>query len=125
MLGVMSHPDKTTLLNIISELNKFSRGTITINGVNITSLSEEKLAKFKLENIEIMFQFYNLMPTPSAVENFELPLALLTALGAERRTKALSLLKELELMHGACIKSNELSDGKRQRVAMVEKYLKF
>jgi len=59
-----------------------------------------------------MFQFYNLMPTLSVVENFELPLALLTALGAERRTKALSLLKELELMHGACIKSNELSDGK-------------
>jgi len=52
------------------------------------------------------------MPTLSVVENFELPLALLTALGAERRTKALSLLKELELMHGACIKSNELSDGK-------------
>jgi len=65
------------------------------------------------------------MPTLSVVENFELPLALLTVPGAERRTKALSLLKELELMHGACIKSNELSDGKQQRVAMVEKYLKF
>ncbi|MEM4561938.1 MAG: ABC transporter ATP-binding protein [Desulfurococcaceae archaeon] len=120
ILGIIgpSGSGKTTLLNIISGLDKSTKGVVRVNGIDITSLSEERLARFRLENIGIVFQFYNLIPSLSVVENVELPLALLAVPRAERRKRALSILKELGLIHRAYFKPSELSGGESQRVAI-------
>lgn len=120
ILGIMgpSGSGKTTLLNIISGLDKPTKGFVFVNGVNITSLGEEELARFRLRNMGIVFQFYNLIPSLSIVENVELPLALLGVPRAERRERALSTLRELGLAHRAYFKPSELSGGEQQRVAI-------
>ena len=75
---------KTTLLNLISGIDKPTRGVININGTDIVKLGESALAKWRSNNIGFVFQFYNLIPVLTAFENVELPL-LLTKLSKEER----------------------------------------
>lgn len=75
---------KSTLLNLIAGIDKPDRGTITIDGIDITKLSETELAHWRAANVGFIFQFYNLIPVLTAFENVELPL-LLTSLSKKQR----------------------------------------
>jgi len=120
ILGIVgpSGSGKTTLLNIIGGLDKPTKGTVFIDNTEITKLSEEELVKFRLRNIGFVFQFFNLIPSLSIVENVELPLALLGVSRIERRELASTTLRELGLIHRANFKPSELSGGEQQRVAI-------
>jgi len=120
ILGIVgpSGSGKTTLLNIIGGLDKPTKGIVFIDNTEITKLSEEELVKFRLRNIGFVFQFFNLIPSLSVIENVELPLALLGVSRAERRELVLNTLRELGLIHRANFKPNELSGGEQQRVAI-------
>ncbi len=109
---------KSTLLNLIAGIDKPSSGTIEIGGVDISGLSEGELADWRAANVGFIFQFYNLLPVLSALDNVKLPL-LLTGLGArEREERALAALALVGLTDRAEHFPNELSGGQQQRVAI-------
>jgi putative ABC transport system ATP-binding protein len=120
IVGIMgpSGSGKTTLLNLIGGLDKPTRGKIFVDGVDITVLGEKELADYRLRKVGFVFQFYNLIPTLTALENVEVPLALLGVPKAERRERALNLLKTVGLEARADYKPDELSGGEQQRVAI-------
>ncbi|MHA1733062.1 MAG: ABC transporter ATP-binding protein [Promethearchaeota archaeon] len=110
---------KTTLLNLLSGLDVPTGGEILIDGVNIhQDLSDNKLTDLRRDNIGLIFQFYNLIPVLSAVENVELPLLLKGTKAKVARAKALEKLEQVGLDKWAKHKPDELSGGQRQRVAI-------
>jgi putative ABC transport system ATP-binding protein len=109
---------KSTLLNLIAGIDKPDTGSIEVDGVDITRLSEGTLADWRARHVGFIFQFYNLMPVLTAFENVELPL-LLTALGRkERRERAELALSMVALSDRAGHYPSELSGGQQQRVAI-------
>ncbi len=107
---------KTTLLNLIGGLDRPTAGKIFIGKGELTALSERELEKYRLLGVGIVFQFFNLVPTLTALENVELPMALA---GKERRKeRAMELLELVGLEHRAHHKPDELSGGEQQRVAI-------
>ncbi|MEM4700075.1 MAG: ABC transporter ATP-binding protein [Candidatus Nezhaarchaeales archaeon] len=109
---------KTTLLNLIGGLDRPTKGKIFVNDVDITSLNERELAKYRLKVVGFVFQFYNLIPTLTALENVELPMALAGVPKSERRKRAFELLEMVGLEARAGHKPDELSGGEQQRVAI-------
>ena len=88
---------KTTLLNLIAGIDRPTSGQVVVAGTDVAKLTESELAKWRSRSVGFIFQFYNLIPVLSAVENVELPL-LLTRLGKrERRERALTALKVVGL----------------------------
>lgn len=120
IVGIMgpSGSGKTTLLNLIGGLDKPTGGKIFVDGLDITALGESELADYRLRKVGFIFQFYNLIPTLTALENVEMPLALAGVPKSERREKALNLLKMVGLEARADHKPDELSGGEQQRVAI-------
>ncbi|HET7402009.1 MAG TPA: ABC transporter ATP-binding protein [Usitatibacter sp.] len=109
---------KSTLLNLIAGIDKPDRGTLRVDGEDITRLGEAELADWRAAHVGFIFQFYNLMPVLSAFENVELPL-LLTSLGKqERRARAETALALVGLADRMAHFPNELSGGQQQRVAI-------
>lgn len=109
---------KTTLLNLIAGIDRPTLGAVVVGGKNIAVLSEGDLAKWRSRSVGFIFQFYNLIPVLSAVENVELPL-LLTNLGKkERRERALTALKIVGLADRSSHYPRQLSGGQEQRVAI-------
>jgi len=109
---------KTTLLNLIAGLDKPTEGSILIAGTNITELNESELAVWRSRYVGFIFQFYNLIPVLTAVENVELPL-MLTPLGKkERRAHAETALRIVGLGDRAHHYPRQLSGGQEQRVAI-------
>ncbi|MGH8618772.1 MAG: ABC transporter ATP-binding protein [Burkholderiales bacterium] len=109
---------KSTLLNLIAGIDKPSAGSLRVAGVDIAALDESELADWRARNIGFIFQFYNLMPVLTAVENVELPL-LLTSLGAaDRRARAEAALGMVGLADRVEHYPSELSGGQQQRVAI-------
>src|SRR5208283_5519104 len=84
---------KTTLLNLIAGIDRVTSGRITVAGTDLTPLSEGELAKWRSSHIGFIFQFYNLIPVLSAVENVELPLLLTHLSKSERRQRAMTALR--------------------------------
>src|SRR5512135_3742415 len=76
---------KTTLLNLVAGIDRPSRGRVTVAGVEISTLGESALARWRSDHVGFVFQFYNLLPVLTAFENVELPLLLTTLSKAERR----------------------------------------
>ncbi len=109
---------KTTLLTILGTLDKASSGEILFNNVNITSLSEKKLAAFRNQHIGFVFQFHHLLPEFTALENICIPAFINKTSKKEAEQKALGLLDLLGLKHRAQHKPSELSGGEQQRVAV-------
>src|SRR5574339_703283 len=88
---------KTTLLNLIAGIDRPTSGQVVVAGTDVAQLGESDLARWRSRNVGFIFQFYNLIPVLSAVENVELPL-LLTSLGkAERRKRAETALRVVGL----------------------------
>jgi putative ABC transport system ATP-binding protein len=109
---------KTTLLNILGGLEEPSRGHILVDGHNIVALSEDRLARLRLQTMGFVFQNYNLLVNFTALENVEAPMALAGLRGRKRRRKAEDLLRLVGLADRASHYPTELSGGQQQRVAI-------
>jgi len=109
---------KTTLLSLLSGLEKPTKGHVVLNGKEIDGASEDELALFRRENVGFIFQSFNLIPTLSAWENVALPLFPLKMTNEERRKRATELLNKMELGHRIEHLPSALSGGEKQRVAI-------
>ena len=109
---------KSTLLNMIGTIDAPSEGQIFYEGREVTTLSDEEKAEFRLANLGFIFQAYNLIPVLSAVENVEYPLVLRKVPGAERRRLAMESLASVGLETMADRSPDMLSGGQQQRVAV-------
>ena len=109
---------KTTLLNLIAGIDQPTSGGVFVGGKNIAILSEGELAKWRSRSVGFIFQFYNLIPVLSAVENVELPLLLTHLSKKERRERALTALKVVGLADRSSHYPRQLSGGQEQRVAI-------
>jgi len=109
---------KTTLLNLIAGLDKPTSGTIVIAGTDITQLNESELAVWRSRNIGFVFQFYNLIPVLTALENVELPLILSPLSKKQRRAHAETALEVVGLAERMDHYPRQLSGGQEQRVAI-------
>ena len=109
---------KSTLLNLLGTLDKPTSGKIFIDGVDVSNLDGSRLARLRNEKIGFVFQAYNLVNRTSVLRNVELPAMVLGIPPAERRRKALELLRLMGLEDKAHRKPVELSGGEQQRVAI-------
>jgi putative ABC transport system ATP-binding protein len=109
---------KTTLLNLIAGIDRPTSGSVKVGGTDVTALSEAQLAKWRSRSIGFIFQFYNLIPVLTAVENVELPLLLTKLSKKARRERALTALKVVGLADRAKHYPRQLSGGQEQRVAI-------
>ena len=109
---------KTTLLNCLSGLDSIDGGRILIEGVDINNLSDNRKTEYRAHRMGFVFQFYNLLPVLSAVENVELPLLVGGVGTGEARERALAALGRVGLGDWASHRPAELSGGQRQRVTV-------
>jgi putative ABC transport system ATP-binding protein len=109
---------KTTLLNLIAGIDQPTSGSLMVAGTNVAQLSESQLAKWRARNVGFIFQFYNLIPVLTAVENVELPLLLTNLSKRERRERARTALKVVGLDDRWSHYPRQLSGGQEQRVAI-------
>jgi len=107
---------KSTLLGLIAGLDAPTAGSVTIDGVDITSLDEDSLARLRGEKIGFVFQFFHLIPSLTAFENVAVPMEIAGAADARRRATA--LLEEVGLTDRAHHYPSQLSGGEQQRVAL-------
>ena len=107
---------KTTLLNCLSGLDTINSGLILINSDDINKMSDNKRTEFRAKQMGFVFQFYNLLPVLSAIENVELPLLVSGTKTREARSKAEASLDLVHLREWAQHKPSQLSGGQRQRV---------
>jgi len=110
---------KSTLLRIIGLLETPNEGNVILFQKNINKLGDEEKSALRLHSIGFIFQFFNLIPSLTVLENIELPLALAGAKKHERKKKALDLLNYFELEALAQRFPETLSGGERQRVATI------
>ena len=120
MVSVMgpSGCGKTTLLNCLSGLDATDGGEILIEGVELSSMSDRKRTDYRARRMGFVFQFYNLMPVLTAVENVELPLLVGRVASKQARRRALEALDLVGLAGRASHVPDELSGGERQRVTI-------
>ena len=109
---------KTTLLQIIGTLDKPDAGTISVDGIEVGGLSSRKLSDFRNRHVGFVFQFHQLLPEFTALENIMIPAYIAGAKTAEARQRAQELLAFMGLEDRASHKPNELSGGEKQRVAV-------
>ncbi len=109
---------KTTLLNCLSGLDDIDSGSILIEGIDLSALSDAKKTEFRAHRMGFVFQLYNLLPVLSSIENVELPLLLSGVSIREARGRAEQALEQMQLREWATHKPSELSGGQRQRVTI-------
>jgi putative ABC transport system ATP-binding protein len=109
---------KSTILNMITGIDKPTSGTVTVNGVRVDRLGENALARWRGQSIGIVFQFFQLLPTLTALENVILPMDLRGTHRGHRRERALEHLRLVGLEDHAGHLPSELSGGEQQRVAI-------
>jgi len=120
MVAVMgpSGCGKTTLLNCASGIDEPTSGHIRIEGTDLATLDDNTKTAYRARRMGFIFQFYNLLPVLSAVENVELPLLVSGTPGREARERALASLDRVGLRDWSTHKPAELSGGQRQRVTI-------
>ena len=109
---------KTTLLQIIGTLDKPDSGEVKINQTLVFNLQEKQLSKFRNQHIGFVFQFHQLLPEFSALENIMIPALIAKKSKEEAEEQAMELLSFLKIVDRAQHKPNELSGGEKQRVAV-------
>ncbi len=109
---------KTTLLNIIGSLDCPTSGKILLEGREISAATERELTEIRRKSVGFVFQFYNLLPVLTALENVELPMLIAGISKEKRNQRALDLLEKMALLDRKDHKPDELSGGERQRVAI-------
>ena len=117
LLGA-SGSGKSTLLNLLSGIDLPTRGSVRIGDTDITALDDLALTRFRRDHIGIVFQFFNLIPTLTALENITLPRELGGARRASVQARARHLLAEVDLAERADDYPDKLSGGEQQRVAI-------
>lgn len=120
MVAIMgpSGSGKTTLLNCLSGLDRIDAGEVLIEGVGLAAMSDDQRADYRARRMGFVFQFYNLLPILSAVENVELPLLVSRVPAAEARRRAHEALAMVGLAERARHLPEELSGGQRQRATI-------
>ena len=106
---------KTTLLNLIAGLDRADKGSITVDGTRMDTMSEDQLARFRLKNVGFVFQDFNLISQLTILENVELPIKLA---GVKDRKIAANLLKIFDIENIAGQQANTVSGGEAQRAAV-------
>jgi len=110
---------KTTLLNMITGIDRPSNGEVWVNGTGVHTLNENKMARWRGKNLGVVFQFFQLLPMISVIENIMLPMDFCRMYSpAERRKRAMDLLELVELADHAHKLPTALSGGQQQRVAI-------
>jgi putative ABC transport system ATP-binding protein len=109
---------KSTLLNLIGGLDRPTSGQLLIDGLDTTHLDDDALTEVRRRRVALIFQFYNLLPTLSAIENVALPRLLDGAAEGAVRRRAEDLLDRVGLAHRRAHRPEELSGGEMQRVAI-------
>ena len=109
---------KSTLLHLIGGLDHPSAGVVKIEGQDLSSLNDDDLTDLRREHIGFIFQFFNLIPTLSALDNTALPLVLGGMKPGDAQPKAAEWLEKLEVADRSTHRPEELSGGQRQRVAI-------
>jgi putative ABC transport system ATP-binding protein len=109
---------KTTLLNCLSGLDVIDSGRIMVEGVDLSTMSDNAKTEHRAQRMGFVFQFYNLLPVLSAVENVELPLLVSGTPARQARERATEALRTVHLEEWASHKPSELSGGQRQRVTI-------
>ncbi len=114
---------KSTLLNLIAGIDKPDAGELLVDGADIVVLGESELADWRAAHVGFIFQFYNLMPVLTALENVELPLSLTKLTRRERREHAQTALELVGLSDRMTHYPSELSGGQQQRVAVARAFI--
>jgi putative ABC transport system ATP-binding protein len=109
---------KSTLLNLIGGIDRPTAGEVVVDGVVLTRVSEEARTRFRRRHLGFVFQFFNLIPSLSAIENLELPMLIAGTPEEERRARAENLLETVGLKQKGFKRPEELSGGEQQRVAV-------
>ncbi|HWO72122.1 MAG TPA: ABC transporter ATP-binding protein [Dehalococcoidia bacterium] len=109
---------KTTLLNCLSGLDAIDSGLVLVDGVDISRMPDNEKSAYRARNMGFVFQFYNLLPVLSAVENVELPLLVSGTSAKEARERAMRALDLVHLRDWASQRPAQLSGGQRQRVTI-------
>ena len=109
---------KTTLLQIIGTLDRPDSGSVTINGIDVSTLNKKKLSDFRNQHIGFVFQFHQLLPEFTAIENIMIPAFIGGQSKGEAKKRAQELLEFMGLTERAEHKPAELSGGEKQRVAV-------
>ena len=109
---------KSTLLNLLAGLDRPDAGEVVVAGQPLSKLDEDALAAWRARHVGLVFQFYNLLPVLSALENVELPLLLTDLKRAERRRRAEIALAAVGLAARGDHRPQQLSGGEQQRVAI-------
>ena len=109
---------KTTLLNCVSGIDDPTSGSVRIEGTELSSMDDDRKTSYRARRMGFIFQFYNLLPVLSAVENVELPLLVSDIKPAEARTRSAAVLDQVHLAEWQHHKPAELSGGQRQRVTI-------
>jgi ABC-type lipoprotein export system ATPase subunit len=109
---------KTTLLNCLSGLDDIDSGRVSVDGTDLSTMSDNEKTEYRARHMGFVFQFYNLLPVLSSVENVELPLLVSGVPAREARSRALEALDRVHLRDWAEHKPAELSGGQRQRVTI-------
>jgi putative ABC transport system ATP-binding protein len=120
MLAIMgpSGCGKTTFLNCVSGIDDVTSGGILIEGTDLNTLNDDRKTEYRAKRMGFIFQFYNLLPVLSAVENVELPLLVSGTSPSEARERALAMLERVGIGAWATHKPAQLSGGQRQRVTI-------
>ena len=109
---------KTTLLQILGTLDKPDSGSVVVDGIETSTLSTNKLSEFRNKHLGFVFQFHQLLPEFTAIENIMIPAYIAGMKPKEARIRAEELLEFMGLSERASHKPNELSGGEKQRVAV-------
>ena len=122
LLGT-SGSGKSTLLNLMAGIEKLTSGDVFIKGQSIKNMSENKLSRFRQDNLGFVFQSYNLLGSMTALENVELPLLFKKVPASKRRKMARSILKKVGLGERMDHKPKEMSGGQQQRVGIARAFV--
>lgn len=122
LLGT-SGSGKSTLLNLMAGIEKLTSGEVIINGCSIGKLNENRLARFRQENLGFVFQSYNLIGSMTALENVEFPLVFKRVAASKRKKMAKQMLKNVGLKGRINHKPKEMSGGQQQRVGIARAFV--
>lgn len=122
LLGT-SGSGKSTMLNLMAGLEKPTRGHVKIKGINVETLSENKLALFRQKHLGFVFQSYNLLPSLTALENVSLPLMFKGVPRHKREAKARKMLEAVGLAGHLRHKPSQMSGGQQQRVGIARAFV--
>lgn len=109
---------KTTLLNLIGSMDRATQGNIVVDGQDLTKMTERQAELYRLKKVGFIFQFFNLVPSLSALENLQLPMVIAGVAKSERSDRAQMLLEMVGLKQEGHKRPEQLSGGEQQRVSV-------